>query len=119
MIITNILGLLLIALIVWWFWLYKPEAVASDGAQIIIKVADGIYEPAQISLPAGVQTSIGFLRTDESPCSAVVVFPDLDISEDLPVGTLKEVLIPELESGEYPFTCQMQMYRGNLVVRDS
>lgn len=119
MIITNILGLLLIALIVWWFWLYKPEAVASDGAQIIIKVADGIYEPAQISLPAGVQTSIGFLRTDESPCSAVVVFPDLDISEDLPVGTLKEVLIPELEAGEYPFTCQMQMYRGNLVVRDS
>lgn len=118
MIMINISGLLLIALIVWWFWLYKPEAVDSEGGRITIKVADGIYDPARISLPAGEQATIEFLRTDESPCSAMVVFPDLDISEELPVGTLKAVQLPELEAGEYAFTCQMQMYRGNLVIRE-
>ena len=118
MIITNIAGLLLISLIVWWFWLHKSEAVSSEGGQITIKVADGIYQPARISLPAGVPATIGFLRTDESPCSAMVVFPDLDISVELPVGTLKEVSLPELEAGEYAFTCQMQMYRGDLTVKE-
>lgn len=27
MMVINLLGLLLIALIVWWFWIYKPKAV--------------------------------------------------------------------------------------------
>jgi plastocyanin domain-containing protein len=58
------------------------------------------------------------LRIDESPCSAVVVFADLDISEDLPIGETKEITLPALPPGEYPFTCQMQMYRGELVVNE-
>jgi len=28
MIIVNIIGLALIAIVIWWFWLYKPTKVA-------------------------------------------------------------------------------------------
>ena len=119
MVIANIGGLLLIVLIVWWFWIFKYEAVTSEGNEIVIKVANGTYEPSRISLSAGKSSTLRFLRTDESPCSSVVVFAGLDISEDLPVGEIKEISLPALPPGEYPFTCQMQMYRGDLVVKES
>lgn len=119
MLIANIAGLLLIVLIVWWFWLFKPAAVTSDGNEVVIKVANGTYEPSRIFLNAGERSTLRFLRTDESPCSSVVVFTGLDISEDLPVGETKEIGLPPLTPGEYPFTCQMQMYRGDLVVKES
>ena len=38
MIIINLLGLLLIGLIVWWFWLYKAKEVTADEGVISIKV---------------------------------------------------------------------------------
>jgi plastocyanin domain-containing protein len=119
MLIANIIGLLLIALIVWWFWIFKSEAVTSESDEIVIKVANGTYDPSRISLTAGQSSTIRFLRTDESPCSSVVVFAGLDISEDLPVGEIKEIALPALSPGEYPFTCQMQMYRGDLVVKEN
>jgi len=31
MLLVNILGALLIALIIWWFWLYKPKGVAASA----------------------------------------------------------------------------------------
>ena len=116
MVIANIAGLLLIALIVWWFWIYKSAPVTSGSDETVIKVANGTYEPSRIALAAGKRATLRFLRTDESPCSSVVVFADLDISEELPVGKIKEIALPALPPGEYPFTCQMQMYRGDLVV---
>jgi plastocyanin domain-containing protein len=119
MVIANIVGLLLIVLIVWWFWIFKSEAVTSEDDEIVITVANGTYEPSRISLSAGKSSTLRFLRTDESPCSSVVVFAGLDMSEDLPVGEIKEITLPALPPGEYPFTCQMQMYRGDLVVKEN
>jgi plastocyanin domain-containing protein len=34
MMIINLMGLLLIALIVWWFWLYKPAEVEEKEKEI-------------------------------------------------------------------------------------
>lgn len=116
MMFINLLGLLLIALIIWWFWLYKPgKARAADGI-VTITVEDGVYQPARIRLPAGEAATLRFLRKDASPCAGTVVFTELEISEELPVGKTKEVRLPPQQPGNYAFTCQMQMYRGELVV---
>ncbi len=116
MIIINLLGLLLIALIAWWFWIYKPDAVLADKNTVTVVVDNGIYEPAKIRLAAGQNTTLRFLRKDPSPCAATVVFADLEISAELPVNKYQEINLPPLAAGEYPFTCQMQMYRGALIV---
>lgn len=116
MMIINLLGLLLIALIVWWFWIYKPKAVSADTNTMTIIVDNGIYEPSRIQLPVGQPITLRFLRKDASPCAATVVFSDFDISEDLPLNKVKDIKLPALESGAYAFTCQMQMYRGELIV---
>tara|TARA_R110002072_G_scaffold289465_1_gene456472 strand:+ start:287 stop:652 length:366 start_codon:yes stop_codon:yes gene_type:complete len=116
MMIINLLGLLLIALIVWWFWIYTPQAVLAEKNTLTVVVDNGIYEPSRIQLAAGQDTLLRFVRKDASPCAATVVFPDFDISEELPLNTPKDISLPPLESGEYSFTCQMQMYRGELIV---
>jgi plastocyanin domain-containing protein len=119
MIIINLLGLLSIGLIVWWFWLYKPKETIVDEGVVTIKVENGTYEPSRILLPVGEAATLRFVRKDPSPCAAMVVFADFDISEELPLDKHKDVLLPPIEKGEYSFTCQMQMYRGQLVVIDN
>ena len=111
---VNLGGFALIGLIVWWFWLYKPREVAAQD--VVVRVDNGSYQPARIRLPAHRASALAFERIDPSPCAEVVLFPDLDVSETLAVGQQTRIALPALEPGEYPYHCQMQMYRGVLVV---
>lgn len=119
--IVNIFGLLLIAAIVWWFWLAgkSGKSVVSQqvsAASLEVLVKDGVYEPDHIRLPAGRPATLKFRREDPSPCAEYVLFPDLEVSAQLAVNEVTEVHLPAAEPGKYPFTCQMQMYRGVLLV---
>jgi len=116
MFMINLIGILLIALIIWWFWLFKSNEVSAPDNGIVIKVADGTYQPSRIKLRAGKPTELQFLRTDPSPCSATVFIPDLEITVDLPTDQKTSIFLPDLAKGEYPFHCQMQMYKGTLLV---
>lgn len=116
MLIINVAGLLLVALIVWWFWLYHPKETALGETDLLITVDSGTYSPARIKLPADSPVTLNFIRKDPSPCAETLVIPDLHISDTLPLNKIKGVQLPAMEAGEYPFHCQMQMYRGELVV---
>ncbi len=119
--LVNLSGIALIALIVWWFWLYRPAVLATNvamaGAQeLTILVENGVYLPERIQLPAGQPATIRFLRKDPAPCAETVVFDSLNINHELPLDQSTEINLPALSAGLYPFTCQMQMYRGELMV---
>ena len=116
MLVINSLGILLIIGIVWWFWLYKPAEVSAETGELLVTVQNGVYQPAHLSLPAGQALAIHFLRKDASPCAGTVVFPFLELTEELPLDRQKTIQLPPLTPGTYSFTCQMQMYRGELVV---
>jgi len=116
MLLVNLSGIALIALIIWWFWLYKPKDVALDDAAVVIVVENGTYQPAHIKLAANKAAVLHFLRKDASPCSEMLLLPDLDISESLPLNKPWSISLPPLERGEYGFHCQMQMYKGVLKV---
>lgn len=116
MIIINLVGLVVIGLIVWWFWFYKPIDVSLNNDELVITVESGSYSPARLKLMAHTPSRLSFLRKDASPCAEVVLFPNLDISETLPLNKTNVIELPALEPGEYPFHCQMQMYRGVIIV---
>lgn len=116
MIIVNLAGLILIALIVWWFWLYRPPQTTLDESGLVIRVENGTYLPSHIKVPANQPFSLQFLRTDASPCSEMLLIPDLQLSETLPLNKNKSIKLPALAKGQYAFHCQMQMYRGQLIV---
>lgn len=118
MIMINLVGILLIAAIVWWFWLYKPADLGTETGELLVTVENGVYQPTRLKVPAGKPLAIHFLRKDASPCAATVVFSALNISEELPLNQKKTIHLPALTPGSYSFTCQMQMYRGELIVSD-
>ena len=93
MLFINIAGIALIALIVWWFWLYKPAERQVEEGVLVITVENGTYSPSRIKISKGKPTEL-----------------------TLPSNKLKPIQIPALETGEYDFHCQMQMYRGKIVV---
>ena len=110
-------GLAIIGLIVWWFWLSRPAARRADIAPITVVVEDGVYTPARIEAAQAQPVTLRFFRKDPSPCAAKVIFSDLGISADLPIGEEQELHLEPLPPGEYEFTCEMHMYRGSLLVK--
>ena len=117
MLLINIAGLALIALIVWWFWLYKPKEAELGENDLVITVENGTYSPSRIKVPSGEPVEIKFMRRDQSPCSETLLIPELQISDTLPLNKLKTIQLPAMSSGEYAFHCQMQMYRGQITVQ--
>lgn len=115
--LVNLLGLVLIGLIVWWFWLSKPRAQRAHSGVVEVVVAEGAYTPARIEVPAGMPVTLRFLRKDPSPCAEKVLFDGLGLSADLPLAGERDVTFTPKTPGEYEFTCDMRMYRGSLVVK--
>jgi plastocyanin domain-containing protein len=116
MLFINLVGVGLIALIVWWFWLYKPKAMTQLSKDLVVTVDNGVYSPARITLKRDVEHSLQFLRKDASPCAEMLVIPKLDISETLSVNKQTTIKLPKMGPGSYEFHCQMKMYKGLLLV---
>lgn len=117
-ILVNVIGLLLIGGIVWWFWFSKPRDNLTQIENLIeIKVKDGVYTPAYIQARVNRPITLRFIREDANPCAEVVVFASLNISQQLPLGKSTDIHLMLENVGEYDFTCQMGMYRGKLIIR--
>ncbi len=116
MMVINLSGLALIALIVWWFWLYKPTKTIVKNNEVVIEVKDGVYSPSSIQLNSNQPILLKFLRKDQTPCSETLLIPSLEISEQLKLNSETSITLPSLSPGDYEFHCQMQMYRGVLKV---
>ena len=122
MIVINLLGILLLLFIVWWFWLSRPRSHPAErqmqgGAVIEIEVAHGVYTPSIIEVDQGHNLRLRFIRRDPNPCAEVVLFDGLGIRLELPLGVVQEQLIHVDHPGEYIFHCDMNMYRGYLIVK--
>ena len=88
---------------------------SANGADTRVRVKGG-YHPDKIVTQAGRPLRITFHREEASRCSERVVFPDFDVTADLPQHEDVTVeLLPE-RAGEYGFTCGMGMLHGRLVV---
>ncbi len=117
-VMVNLLAVSLIGFIVWWFWLSRPRPKQASGSTVIeVIVENGAYIPAHIEVPQGAPVRLSFERRDPSPCAEKVLFNELGVALDLPLGEKTALVVGPLAAGEYRFSCQMQMYRGSLVVK--
>jgi len=120
--IVNAGGIILIVAIIWWFWLSSVKASQISASQlsgnqpIEIIVEDGVYSPARIEVPSNQELTLRFIRKDASPCAEKVIFTQLDKSLELALNKPTDIKLMIKEAGEYDFSCEMQMYRGRLLV---
>lgn len=113
-------GILLIAFIVWFFWLKRTKGVraaeTSSGYQEVMVLVKGGYTPDTIVVRHGKPVRINFRREETAGCSDKVIFADFQKSADLPTGETVAVELLPKEPGEHVFACPMGMFRGRLVV---
>lgn len=118
---VNVVGLLLIGWIVWYFCLYRKEGVAAAevaGVQEVPIAVKGGYDPDVIVVKRGKPVRLLFNRQESSLCSEMVVFDQIGRSAKLPEGETVAVEFTPQETGEIPFQCQMGMLRGKLIVQN-
>jgi plastocyanin domain-containing protein len=119
-IIFVIGGIGLIALVLWYFF-GEREATAAvvneAGVQEIDVTVKGGYSPDVIVVDRGRPVRLNFRREETSSCSEQVVLGDFGIARDLPAFKTTPVEFTPEKSGEFAFTCGMNMLHGKLIVQ--
>ncbi|WP_218081235.1 cupredoxin domain-containing protein [Anthocerotibacter panamensis] len=119
--LVNGLGFALIAGIVWYFWLWKGEAVraaaSEQGFQVVDITVQGGYRPAEILVKAGQPVRLNFTRKESSACSEEIVLPTFGMRARLPQNETVTFEVTPQEPGEYAFACGMNMLHGKLIAR--
>jgi plastocyanin domain-containing protein len=119
-ILVVIGGIGLIALVLWYFF-GEREATAAvvneAGVQEIDVTVKGGYSPDVIVVDRGRPVRLNFRREETSSCSEQVILGDFGIARDLPAFKTTPVEFTPEKSGEFPFTCGMNMLHGKLIVQ--
>lgn len=79
-------------------------------------VIDGEYQPATVSVKAGLPVELTFVRKEAVGCGDVVQFPKLGLKRTLKPGEKTVVMFTPRKAQTLRFTCGMSMYQGKVVV---
>jgi plastocyanin domain-containing protein len=82
-----------------------------------IAVTEKGFEPAKVTLRAGVPARLTFVRTTDKTCGTEVVFPSLNIKRALPLNEAVDIEFTTSKSAEIAFACGMNMLQGTVVVQ--
>jgi plastocyanin domain-containing protein len=118
---VTVIGLLLIAGVAWFFFGTRQKTVAQVGAggvQLLHVTVKGGYSPDTLVVKRGRPVRIDFDRQERASCSDTVVFGDFGISRPLPAFQTTPVEFTPEKTGEFEFTCGMNMLRGKLIVEE-
>lgn len=118
-IIVVIGGVGLIVFVLWYFF-GEREAVAAganqSGVQEIKITVKGGYSPDVIAVKQNERVRLNFYRDETASCSETVIFGDFGIAKDLPAFKTTPIEFTPEKTGEFTFTCGMNMLRGKLIV---
>jgi Cu(I)/Ag(I) efflux system membrane fusion protein len=95
----------------------KEDTGQGAEPDIHIRVAGG-YSPKVIHVRKGVLTRLHFLREESSRCTEEVVLRDFGLRASLPQGVPVTLEITPEETGEFVFSCGMNMIHGKIVVHE-
>ena len=113
-IIVTIVGIAGIVFTYWFFLMKKEEEVKVQGSVDII--VNGGYSPEVISIPHGKTTTLNFIRKDPSSCLEEVVLSDFKIKKYLPLNKKVSIELTPQKTGEFKFSCGMNMFHGKIKV---
>lgn len=118
-VVVLICGIGLIGFVLWYFFGERERVAASvgeRGVQEIKVTVKGGYSPDVIVVREGAPVRLNFYRDETASCSEQVIFKDFGIVRDLPSFKTTPVEFMPDKTGEFTFTCGMNMLRGKLIV---
>ncbi|HEY0321079.1 MAG TPA: cupredoxin domain-containing protein [Pyrinomonadaceae bacterium] len=118
-IVVVIAGASLIAFVLWYFFGERERTsatVSESGVQEIKVTVKGGYSLDVIVVRKGKPVRLNFYRDETNSCSEQVIFGDFRIARDLPAYKTTVIEFTPDRTGEFTFTCGMNMLRGKLIV---
>jgi plastocyanin domain-containing protein len=112
-------GLAAIGFVLWYFFGERESVKASvdaGGVQEINITVKGGYSPDVIVVREGLPVRFNFYRDETASCSEQVIFGDFRIARNLPAFKTTTIEFTPDKTGEFTFTCGMNMMRGKLIV---
>lgn len=112
-------GVTAIVFVIWYFFGERETVAASvneDGTQEVRITVRGGYSPDVVVVRRGVPVRFDFYRDETDSCSEQVIFGDFGIARDLPAFKTTSIEFTPDKTGEFTFTCGMNMMRGKLIV---
>lgn len=114
-------GMVAVAWVNWYFFL-APKGIArsqtaDDGIQEMNITVDGGYSPSAIRLTKGMVRLV-FDRREKSPCSEELVISEFGIRRFLKPFEKTVIEFVATRSGDFEFSCGMNMLRGRMQVED-
>ena len=110
----------IVAVIVWLGATPTPgqrvKKVQPKTQALRVEITSRGYEPGSIALKRNIPAKIIFRRTVESTCATEVVFADYGINRPLPLNQDVVVTFTPRKTGQFAFTCGMNMHRGKVIV---
>jgi len=114
-IIVTIAGIAGIAFTYWFFLMKKDkEVLVSEEIDTIV---EGGYSPNVVSISKGKPTKLNFIRKDPNSCLEEVVLGDFKIRKYLPLNQKVTIEITPQKTGEFKYSCGMNMFHGKIIVR--
>ncbi|QQG44162.1 MAG: cupredoxin domain-containing protein [Candidatus Roizmanbacteria bacterium] len=112
-IVSGIIGIVF----TYWFFLAKREKVTEIADSSVDIIVEGGYSPNIIAIPKNKTTKINFLRKDSNDCLDEVVLGDFKIRKKLPLNEKVTIELTPKKSGEFTYSCGMNMYHGKIIVK--
>ncbi|HXG89806.1 MAG TPA: efflux RND transporter periplasmic adaptor subunit [Vicinamibacterales bacterium] len=82
-----------------------------------ISVGDAAFDPAVVTLRAGVPARLTFTRVSDKTCATEVVLPAHGIKRALPLNQAVAIDFTPQKAGDVAFACGMGMLKGTIVAR--
>lgn len=96
----------------------RRTKVAKQNVQTAtVLITEQGYSRTSIILRRGVRTRITFLRRTDNTCATEVVIAAYGINRGLPLNEPVAISFTPKNTGEFLFTCGMNMMRGKLIVQ--
>lgn len=88
----------------------------TENKQSVTVTVAGGYQPAVVNLKQGVPAEVTFVRTSNQGCLDIVHSSELAFETALPLNQPQTVTVPTDQTGDFEFSCGMDMFSGKVVI---
>jgi heme/copper-type cytochrome/quinol oxidase subunit 2 len=94
----------------------KIDVTKDAAPKVKMEVTPTGYTPNEIHVKKGVPVILEIHNPLKDSCLSTFIIPDFNINENLKVNETTKVTFTPSETGEYTFSCGMNMYGGKIIV---
>ena len=92
-------------------------AAAPTSGKLTVTVGQDGFVPNAVMANKGQPLTLEFKRVTDKTCATQVVFPELNITKDLPLNSVVAISIPTDQPRKLGFQCGMGMYKSSIVIK--